>query len=353
MELSDRVTRHTLAWEIGLTAEPPLLEVFKAILRDQRDELNRRFAAQSHLAGGLDGQAFLLHLGEAVAPIVGAVSDVLPECARSVALELYDLSLELFAANAIGPHARSEEIHRVWVDILPRIPKLMSRDAAVVAGSLSNAAFNVARADGGRIDFWLSRMQVVAEACDGVSKLLDCGKILAWRAGMVQYRSAAIAAAATLPPIMAITGLGLSLDTSTDDLQHVFEHLRRSPWNGPEMIDAHEEPEPQLVRTIGDFRGFGGQFLRPPIVASQNDELFATDGQSTWRLLADCYGSLLHRIGGSDVFPHTRNRASDARVALAQRKFPVLAESVSSASIKNTVAATYGDSHRIVMVALP
>ena len=319
-------------------------DAFLSILRDQRDEMNRRFAAQSQLSGGLDGEGFLKHLAETMAPIVDAVSDVLPECSSRVATELYDLSLELFASNAIGPHAATREIQRVWTDILPRIPQLMSRNSAIVAGSLSNAAFNVARADGGRIDFWLREMITAATACDSVSRLLDCGTVLAWRAGMVQYRSAAIEAAAGLPHPLAVITLGLADDTGAAGLPHVLDHLRRSPWHAAELPESPHDPPTQVARTLGEFRGFGGQFLRPPIVAADDDDLFVTDENSTWKLLADCYGSLLHRVGGRDAFPKTRRAAISAR-----DKFPELAESASSAHTRDTLAVTYGDSHRIVV----
>jgi hypothetical protein len=305
------------------------------------------------LAGGLDGDAFLIHLAEVVGPIVNAVAEILPECSRSVAVELYDLSLELFASQTMGPQATSAEILRVWNDILPHLPKLMSRDAAVVAGSLSNAAFNVARADTGRIDFWLEQMLVTARVCDNLPRLLDCGTVLAWRAGMVQYRSAAMDAAAALPHVLAITALGLAENTGVADLQALLAHLRQSPWHCLESTIASVDPQPHLVRTIGDFRGFGGQFLRPPRVTSHNDDLLATDGQSTWRLLVDCYGSMLQRIGGRDAFPHRRTHRRDDRVTHAQEQLPELAKSASSASLGNTVAITFDDSHRIVIVAVP
>ncbi len=336
-----------------MTIEQQLPEIFAAILREQRDELNRRFVAQAHLAGGIDGEAFLNHLAKRVAPIVQSVADVLPECARGVAIELYDLSLELFAANAIGPSAPTPEIQQVWTDILPSIPKLLSRDAAVLAGSLSNAAFNVARADGGRIDFWLGEMSRLAGACDSVTGMLDCGKILAWRAGMVQYRIAAIDTAGAMPHALAVMALGLSNDVQPISLKEQLEYLRCSPWHCLESTERTSDPQPKYVRTIGDFRGFGGQFMRPPIVARRNDELFATDGLSTWQLLADCYGSLLYRIGGRDAFPQTHSRDRDERVDFARSKLPELSASASSASICNTVVATYVDSHRITIVAMP
>lgn len=295
---------------------------------------------------------FFDHLAEAVAPIVNSVADVLPECACGVANDLYDLSLELFAANTIGPSASAPEIQQVWTAILPRIPKLMSRDAAVLAGSLSNAAFNVARAEGGRIDFWLAEMSRLASESTSVSRLLDCGKILAWRAGMVQYRRAAIDTAAELPHVLAINALGLASDITPIALQETLEYLRRSPWHCLESVGATDTAQPKRIRTIGDFRGYGGQFLRPPIVTSRDNELFATDGLSTWQLLADCYGSLLYRIGGHDVFPNTRSHYRDEQVELAQSKLPELAESVSSASASNTVAVTYSDTHRITIVAV-
>ena len=170
---------------------------FAIALRDEREQMNQRFAAQSHLVGGLDSDAFTSHLATIVDPIVSSVAEILPECARSVATELFDLSLELFAANALGPRATSSDVAQVWTRVLPRVPHLMSRDAAVVAGALSNAAYNVGRTPGARVEFWLQQMSALAKVCETVPRLLDCGTILAWRSGLVQYRQPALEAAAS------------------------------------------------------------------------------------------------------------------------------------------------------------
>ena len=84
-----------------------LSTAFATVLQSERELLNSRFAAQSHSYAGIDGQAFLYHLAEVVDPIVDAVDQILPECTRTVAIELFDLSLGLFGANAIGPAATS------------------------------------------------------------------------------------------------------------------------------------------------------------------------------------------------------------------------------------------------------
>ncbi|MEO8163904.1 MAG: hypothetical protein ABI619_00775 [Betaproteobacteria bacterium] len=332
-------------------------DAFMVFLRERRDELNRRFAARSHLAGGLDGEAFLQHLVNTLGPIVNAVSAVLPECTRSVASELYDLWLELFAARAVGPQAASPAIQRVWTDILPHIPKLMSRNAALVAGTLSNVAFNVAQTDGGRSDFWLSEMRSVAGECDSVVKLRSLAAVLAWRAGMVHYRSAAIESATALPLSLALSALGLPADTSLESLQQMFDHLKQSPWHrlesALEAAGSTHSSRFQIVYTIGDFRGFGGQFLRPPLVASRREDLFVTDGHSTWQLLADCYGSLLYRLGGSAAFPKTQRNsgAVSESISIDRHAFSELAEAASVARTQATIAVTYRDSHRILILA--
>ena len=56
---------------------------------------------------------------------------------------------------------------------------------------------------------------------------------------------------------------------------------------GPETPRAALRNEPaaqRLVATVGAFRGFGGEFLRPPKVCAADGVLFVTSAGATWRL---------------------------------------------------------------------
>ncbi|MEZ6136028.1 MAG: hypothetical protein R3C53_14095 [Pirellulaceae bacterium] len=329
-------------------------DAFAAVLREQREELNRQFVAKSHFTGGLSGADFRQVLADLVDPIVASVAEVMPECTRGVATELFELSLELVGAGALGQGATNSAIARVWSNLLPTIPRLMSRDARVVAGSLSNAAFHISRCQPDRSELWFTTMHRLVEQCDGVPKLLDCAAIAAWRSGMVQYRNAAIAAAAKLPATLACLALGIPADAD-QDLPATLTHLQTSPWHNPQI--KHDPPTLQLTRRVGDFRGFGGPFLRPPLVCGTASRLFVSDGTATWELLADCFGTLFHRLGDANIFrtqqkQSTRAPRPNRHGKLTWQGFCVtLPVQATLACNDHTLLVATPDSHRIDLYA--
>ena len=342
---------------------PPLASA----LRAEREEFNRRFANQSHLAGGIDGLAFQSHLRHVVDPIVVAVAAVFPERTTMVINQLFDLSLDLFAKGTLGPNATSNTVLHVWSEVLPAIPKLIARDAAKVAGSLTNAAVNVDRHRSSRVRFWLSELKSVTIHCETAHQLLLCGAVLAWRAGLVQFRQVAIQSIADMPMELAIATLGLSAETTSEQLASMLGRLAGSPWEKLESGSPQESKVLQMVGTVGDFRGFGGEFLRPPLVTCHEGVLVASDGSHRWQFLADCYGSLVHGMGGEDApLGYHSNRKlhvsgadtievdprGNIRWNQTRGKFVQLKNPTSAVGIGHTLAVTVEDSHRVYLLAV-
>jgi hypothetical protein len=339
---------------------------FRDVLKSRREDFNRRFVVHSHLAGGLDAQAFLTHLADVVDPILRSISEVLPECVPGGATELFDLSLELFSAGGLGPEAKSHEIEDVWSTILPDIPRLMARNASQTAGLLSNVAFNVARQESAHIADWLTTMQQLAPKCESTARLRDCCIAVAWRVGMPQYRHAALQTLAQLDSALACGALGLPAATTPGQLARVCERLQESVWNRIELDPPRSTTRLQIVRTVGRFRGFGGEFLRPPRASCAEGSLLISDSQSRWQLLADCYGAHFHRIGPAPR-PSRRHRRESPAISCEdpvrigrdgtltwkrlQERFPELQNATSAASDGQTLAVTIEDSHHVFLVA--
>src|SRR5258708_8287582 len=178
-------------------SSPLLSEPFAAALKADRETFNARFGARRMAGSAIDASAFLEHLATVVDPIVQDVARRFPERTRATVDQLYDLSLDLFGASLLGLQARMPEVDTVWRRLFPSLGQFLARDPARVAGSLSNAAWNLAQQPEARPDWWIDRMGDLSAACDGVDELLNCGKVLAWQAGMAQYRAAALETAGT------------------------------------------------------------------------------------------------------------------------------------------------------------
>src|SRR5262249_27250015 len=149
---------------------------------------------------------------------------------RAAVEELYDLSLELISASLLGPRARMPQVVAVWQRLLPSVGHFLARDPGRVAGCLSNAAWNMAQQPETRPDWWIDAMCDLAPDCTSVNDLLDCGKIVAWLAGMAQYRAGALETARKLTPPLAARALRLPGDASAARVGAALDRLERDPW---------------------------------------------------------------------------------------------------------------------------
>jgi hypothetical protein len=268
--------------DVSGTRAPGLTGVLAEVLRSDRAELNARFAAARHASPSLDPEAFASVLVELVAPLVEVCEGALPGSARRVGSELYDIALELTAQGRIlGP------VRSAWSDLLPALAAHVSAEPRRVAGGVLNAVVTLEQAPGARPDEWADRMRAAAPRCADAETLLRAGQVAAWRAGMAGYRTTALDLAATLPPdvLPAVLGAGA---------EHL-DGLRADPWFDP--ADAVARPP---VR-VGAFRGFGGTFVRPPVLEPALDPatgaVVAVDGTERWLVLADAFGWSITRPG--------------------------------------------------------
>jgi hypothetical protein len=205
-------------------------------------------------------------------------------------------------------------------------------------------------------------MRETAGHCESVSQWLECGKVLAWRAGMVQYRTAALSAARQLPNNLSALCLGLS-ENLGDMIHRVIAQLADDPWLTPsEALHVSQTPGASIDRlvhvvgTIGDFVGFGGQFRRPPVVTVEASRLIATDGERVWQVFADAHGTYLHPLGKGS-FRGNRRLASlsiDGNGVKWHNDRTVVPNILSPSSIaadEHTAAATCGTSFFVFLLA--
>lgn len=267
---------------------------FARILEADRETWNARFALARREHRKLEGQVVLDFLADTLAPIVEAVAAVAPEAAGRVAERLYALALPLIARDLLGPTARRPAINEGW-RLLPSFPGRLAEDAERLARALTNALHHLEQ--GGRPDDWLLGLLALDPGCRDLAELLEAGQVLAWRAGLPQYRASALDRAATLRPAVLGQLLGVELpDEAARDA--LVARLRADPWADPR---ASAEASPRLVGRVGGFRGVGGAFLAPPRVALVDGVFLLGDGTSTFALHADRFGAVLSR--SAQAFP--------------------------------------------------
>lgn len=336
----------------GTEIHPALAEV----LRSDRDSLNQRFAMRRRAGAKIDQTAFEEHLRTTVNRLICGVAQVLPERVRAVVGALFDVSLDLFAAGLLGPETKHPYVVRAWHEVLPQTTILLARDPARIAGCLSNAVDHLAAHTSARPAEWISLMADLSSHCGSVFQWLDAGKVAAWRAGLVQYRPAALRVAGQMPWKLAARCVGADHLTESD-WKMQLDRLETDRWFDPGNIATGTSP--RIVRTTGGFRGFGGPCLRPPRVTAHSGALFVSDNQAAWQLLADVFGTLWHRTAlpsaGASSASGSLQPTIDAQGRVtwdgAHADFAELAEASSFACDGQTLAVTLPTSHHVFLVA--
>jgi hypothetical protein len=329
-------------------------------LRADRETLNQRFAQRQRAGARIDETAFLEHLRTTVNTLTGDVARVQPERVRAVVTSLFDVSLDLFAAGLLGAKTKHPHVNAAWREVLPNATALLARDPTRVAGCLSNAADHLAAHAGARPAEWIELMRKLSLHCDSVSQWLDGGKLLAWRAGLVQYRSAALRLARAMPWKLAAPCFNVPEGMTESDWDKQLDRMETDRWFAPAAGKAAEASRSlRLVRTTGGFRGFGGPCLRPPTVTENDGELFVADGNASWQLLADAFGTLWQPV----PTPAAKSRVSGARSKAMldsrgrvgwdgmSQEFAELADASSFACDGQTLAVTLPTSHHVFLVA--
>lgn len=336
---------------------------FREVLEQHRAEFNQLYRNARVQTPSLDADDFLEHLRSAVQPAVCAVASGHPGKAVQAARGLYRLSLQLCGSGVLGRKARHACVNDAWRRVLPALPALVAADAANTAAALTNAVHNMAAQPGARPEQWMSEMSALGALCDTPRRFHACGAVVAWRCGMAHLRDAALRAAAELPPGVAYPALGLAPPAGADRLGDDIRRIRAAPWLDPATALRNAPPAPaatmKIVGHAGAFRGFGGDFLRPPAVRQQDGQLCASDGLQTWALFADVFGTAFVRSG---MPPFTDKDVANSRGNT--RVLPdgtvscggILADldgahARTAAFDGNTLAVTIAASHHVLLLA--
>jgi hypothetical protein len=209
----------------------------------------------------------------------------------------------------------------------------------------------------------MQAVATLAPICQDVDSLLQAAQVAAWRCGLAHYRLTALDRCAGLNPAAVLVALGVPgrPAVTPEQLQAAVARLRNDPWLDPvtAFTDSVPERHLRLVRRVGAFRGFGGQFLAPPEVTLSGGQLVVNDGDNHWLLFADRFGATLHRTA---ALPPEKSKRSRRRFSVSREgqvkygsttaTFPDLARFTSTAEDDNTLAVTTPLSHGVFLVAL-
>lgn len=318
----------------------PVGPAFRAALERGRKRFNAALA-EAASSGAFDAEAFLASFAAASASAVEAAGLAAPDAVDA----LFELALSQArrTGGAFLPPAG-------WAGLLTALGPRFAADPARLAPSLYNALHNLERFPGARPAEWAERLGAASAACPDSSAVLTAGRALSWLCGMAHYREGALAALESLPAAAAAAALGVSAAR----IPAVLGALKADPWAG---IDGEAGGVLKVVHRVGGFRGFGGPFLAPPVIAFMDGVVYARSGSDVWRLHADRFGAALTRTASgpwkSAAPVEGFELASDGRVGHAGRWSRIAELSGASAwtSDGRSLAATLPLSHFVYVVA--
>ncbi len=285
---------------------------FERFLRDHRSELNSAFAAARRHHVGIDAERFGSTLIDVVAPVFDALADegdTGPD-SRNARLghALYRAALDLEAHGLFGPI-----MQRAWDELLPKLEALLVTGHEPLVGAIANAVVKLDRSTSGRAEQWLTIMARLSPIAPDASTWMRAGQVAAWRSGTAAYRHQALDLAEDLDDglLRAIFSAHTDADSGAEAVgpgdaggygdtegrgDATIDRLRSDPWFDPSLDAKASGVSPAAPLRVGGFRGFGGPFRRPPTVRLVDDVVIATDGNDSWQLLADAFGSDLIRV---------------------------------------------------------
>ncbi len=274
-------------------------------LQADRDRYNQRFRVARHQHPHLNPDVFSALLRDLLAPLAALLPAHLPDPAAQAAAfsDLYDLLLEGQIRRMLGPgtaqdtpayptaHGQSP-LARVWRDLLPAMPQLTAAAPRQIVPLLGNAAWNLCQEPSTRFEKWIAGMKALGPLATTPDLLRRLCVIQSWRHGLAWMRPGAIQTWLALDPALQPAALGLpDRPDQPHDLAQIARDLQ-NPWKRPGDPDRDRALH---SRSLGGFRGFGGQFLTPPVLTCDGDRFFARADGLCWSVDADEFGATLRR----------------------------------------------------------
>ena len=334
--------------------------VLETVVRDERERFNALFAAAEREHPNLQGAEVLSLLGTELDGLLVAVAAIRPERVVAVARAAYEVMLSLLAQELLGSRARIRAVASGWTELLPALAVWVCDAPERMLAAVCNALVNVERTPGARVDDWITAMKTIAASASeragvGVTEILQIGQVQAWMRGMAHYRSGALTTLETAPTLVAEVALGLT-DGRTN-VREACARLRADRWWQPGAPRTGANPEVRVMRRVGAFRGFGGQFMQPPTVQPWGEEFMVTSGDDRWLLFADAYGATLHLAGSAGAGTATLapwKISADGVVSLRglSARLPELVGFSSASGTPGTLAVTSPTSHAIWLVGV-
>lgn len=273
------------------TSSTTAVPTWQGELVAQRELLNARVAAARSAGASADSlRAALLEVGPGADHLARTTSE--PAAFAAMVPVLVDAVSALVVRRAW--HESSAE-RWALLGVVPFLPRAMTRSPQVTVDVVVQGAGRVAR--GADLGEWGRRLSAADAHLGDDDALRAAAAVAAWRSGFVRLRTAALAAALSLPD----AALGTLLDLDDADGSGLRSGSARDVVSRSATDPFWWPGAPTVGRTgrVGGFRGSGGPWVGVPVVLGAVDSptptwRVAADDQ-VWVVVADVHGSTVLR----------------------------------------------------------
>jgi hypothetical protein len=265
---------------------PAISPALTAALSADRSLYNSQLTMLRSRQPELDFKTVKEFLRIAIDPIVRAVQIADPDRCQFVTQACFEQMLILSEHALLGNNARSLLIQATWQQVVPKLASNLTRDPAAVLALVTNAIDRIATTPNSRPESWISGMATIAPMLDGIEQIRIVGQILAWRAGLAQYRQGALKAARELP---GRVGSAMFSSSVRSWQASVEQHLQQPWWHGENSLS----PDTSQGVRVGAFAGWDGAFMTPPKLRAAAEGFWVASGERCFHLVADAFGAVL------------------------------------------------------------
>lgn len=311
---------------------------FATVLSAGRSQFNKKVIEARRRFPTFDAAAFAEFMQTGVDPMVRAVAAIDAARVPQVVMAAYDAAVELCAQSLAGAAARTGGVNQVWAEVAPHYAHLIAQAPAQVLALLTNGVIHLEKHASVRPGQWVAELAAAAPQVQSLSQLQSLGQVLAWRAGLVHFRSGALAAAGRLPDAWMAHLFGVDLPA----WPAAREAMLADPWWGAAADSSIE---------VGAFTGFGGEFARPPQVRACDDGFLVRSGERYFLLMADVYGAILHAASEEEFVAAAHGRWPAPAPLPIVRDLP--ASTLTVICNAHTMAVSSPYTHAIRLLPLP
>jgi hypothetical protein len=258
------------------------------VLSENRGALNSLFAFEKEKNPRLDGSLFSRYLVRFIQPVVEKLSGSEYSSLEKMVLSLYGRTLELISKNVLGS-GRYPGMDESLLELIISYAKLMLDDPESFFPAAVNGFLNVCGLSPEKAGLWKEKMKEISGYLSDITGFREKGLAAAWTCGMAVFRERGLEILGSSDPAVVKTLLETDEALSREERDAIIQTLKENPWNG---VWRRNKQSP-VIRSIGGFAGFGGEFLRPPELFPDQGDIVASDGENHFLLHADLFGQVL------------------------------------------------------------